>query len=68
MSGGRRGDQLNVDTDCCLVFVDDTGHEELTGRHAVYGLGGVVVMAPDYERLLKPRWRDLRETILGDAT
>lgn len=68
MPSSERGEQrLNVDPDCCLVFIDDTGHEGLAGSHAVYGLGGIVVMARQYEALLKPKWCELRMLITGDA-
>jgi hypothetical protein len=32
--------ELSVQTQCLVVFVDDTGYEALVEGHKVYGLGG----------------------------
>lgn len=59
-------EHLQTEPECLLVFVDDTGHEQLAGNHLVYGLGGIAMLARRYELEVRPAWRALRSTINGD--
>jgi hypothetical protein len=56
---------ITTSPDCLLVFVDDTGNESFSGSQPYFGLGGILIAAGEHERLLKPRWRQLRERITG---
>ena len=40
---------LSSEPDTLLIFVDDTGHEELIGQK-YYGLGGIAALGRDYDR------------------
>lgn len=47
-----------------LVFMDDTGKEDLNPIHQpVYGFGGVIVTWAEYERVLRSPWNAMRAAI-----
>lgn len=55
---------LILPENCLVVFVDDTGHEELKGQ-AFYGLGGCAVLARNLEAVVREPWRDVRRSVTG---
>ena len=59
-------DVLQPTPNCLLVFVDDTGHEELKGQK-VYGLGGCAILAKELESAINVPWRAVRKFVTGDA-
>jgi hypothetical protein len=62
----NNSDRLKILPNSLVVFVDDTGHEELKQKdHPVYGLGGCAVMAENLDTLLVQPWRNVRQNILG---
>jgi hypothetical protein len=58
---------LQPTPDCLLVFIDETGHEELPKGHTVYGLGGCAILASDLEDAINVPWRAVRKLVTGDA-
>lgn len=56
---------LNVDQECLILFIDDTGHEKLADKHPVYGLGGCAVLASDLDRAINAPWGAVREQVTG---
>lgn len=60
------GEPLTTDSEDLLVFVDDTGNETFKG-HNYFGMGGIMVLARENELLIKPKWRELRSLVHGDA-
>jgi hypothetical protein len=59
-------EELKLDADDLLVFVDDTGHETFAGNQGFYGLGGCAILGAHYAHL-KAKWGDVRTKIGGDA-
>lgn len=51
-----------------LVFLDETGDEELKdNNHPIFGYGGCAVMLEDYNRLVYEPWRDLKQKCFGNS-
>ena len=45
-----------------LVFIDETGHELLKDKkYPILGLGGICVLAKDYNELVKKPWIELKK-------
>jgi len=62
------GATLALEPTAVLVFVDETGHEELTQpRYPLFGLGGCVVRVAEYRSLIWEPWRALKRQHLSDA-
>jgi hypothetical protein len=62
----RDGVSTPAAPDCLLVFIDETGHEELADRrYPVFGLGGCAVLAKDYDERLAFPWRELKSRHFG---
>ncbi len=60
---------LEVSPNTLLVFVDETGHEELTdSRFPVFGLGGCVLPSSLYDFNLKQPWLSLKAAHFGNAS
>jgi hypothetical protein len=59
--------ELSVPDSSLLVFVDDTGHEDLVPGHTVYGLGGCAILAADPERIIRHPWHEVRRRVRGSA-
>ena len=63
---------MNIEIDLVLppqslvVFIDDTGHEDLANGHLVYGLGGCAVLGSRLDWDIRQPWRELRKAVLGD--
>jgi len=63
---------LNIEIDLVLppqslvVFVDETGHEDLASGHPMYGLGGCAVLDSRLDWDVRQPWRELRREILGN--
>lgn len=57
--------ELKLSDKSLVVFIDDTGHENLVKGHPVYGLGGCAVMAPSLERIIQAPWRHVRRIVTG---
>jgi hypothetical protein len=54
---------------CLLVFVDDTGHEELVQpKFPVFGFGGCAVIGSLYESIIKQPWLSLKSLSFGDSS
>jgi hypothetical protein len=50
-----------------LVFVDETGHEEIErAGHRLFGLGGCAIQAGEYDSVIRGPWRAMRDEFLGD--
>lgn len=58
-------DHLALETNCFVVFVDETGHENLASGHTVYGLAGCGVLAQDLDHEVIRPWRRLCRRIGG---
>jgi hypothetical protein len=58
-------DTLTLAPDCLLVFIDDTGHEALSGDHSYYRLGGVALLKDHYDHVINPAWLEVRRVING---
>lgn len=58
---------LQPTADCLLVFIDETGHEELPKGHTVYGIGGCAILASELEAAINVPWRAVRKLVSGDA-
>lgn len=58
---------LEVPDDCLLVFIDDTGHEELISS-PVFGLGGCAIISQRYQELLKAPWRKMQTHYFGEGS
>ena len=59
-------DTLKLAPDCLLIFIDDTGHEALSGDHSYYGLGGVALLKDHYDKVINPAWLEVRRAINGN--
>lgn len=52
---------LDIADDTLLVFIDETGHEELAdAAHPIFGLGGCVIRADQYWNTLHEPWTRMR--------
>lgn len=51
---------LSTYDDDFLVFIDETGHEQLSPGGGLFGLGGVVVYGADYARNVVEPWGEIR--------
>ena len=49
-----------------VVFLDETGHEDLASGHSIYGLGGCAVIATELEQCVRAPWRAVRKELNGD--
>lgn len=56
--------ELVLPENSLVVFVDDTGHEELKGQ-PFYGLGGCTVLTRDLEATIRIPWREVRRSVTG---
>jgi hypothetical protein len=60
---------IEVQADSLIVFVDETGHEELAdSRFPVFGLGGCALPSSLYVQNVKRPWIYLKKTHFGDVT
>ncbi len=59
-------EQISLDPNSLVAFVDDTGHEEFAPGHSIYGLGGCATLAGNLDTLIRNPWRHVRRSILGD--
>jgi hypothetical protein len=50
---------LSYDDDL-LVFIDETGHEQLSHGNGLFGLGGIIVYGADYNRNVVQPWGAIR--------
>jgi hypothetical protein len=61
----QTSEELKVDGDCLVVFIDETGYETFAGKQPYYAVGGCAVIRADYE-WVRAQWRELRRAINGD--
>jgi hypothetical protein len=54
---------LAIADDDLLVFIDETGHESLTGDAPIFGIGGIAVYGADYEASVAQPWLEIRACI-----
>lgn len=55
-----------LEPSCLLVFIDETGDEAFSDpQHPVFGLGGCAMLVADYTALIRPRWRQMKESFFG---
>ena len=60
------GPRLQVQANCLMFFVDETGHEEFADpNYPVFGIGGCVIMAGAVDAVIKRPWRALKEEHFG---
>lgn len=60
---------LEINGKALIVFVDETGHEELADlRFPVFGFGGCVIPSSLYASNLKQPWLSLKASHFGDAS
>ena len=57
--------KLELRENTLVVCVDGSGHEALVEGHPVYGLGGCVALARDFDRLIRHPWHEVRRQIVG---
>jgi hypothetical protein len=62
MSLSRR---ISYSPDCYLIFVDESGNENLSGDQRFFGLGGCGVLGMNYEQAIIQPWRKVREIYFG---
>jgi hypothetical protein len=60
----QTSEELKVDGDCLLVFIDETGDEAFAGTQPYYALGGCAILRRHYEWVWA-QWRELRRVING---
>lgn len=54
------GQQLDLQADDLVVFLDETGHEDYADRnYPLFDLGGCVTRVADYEKQVAAPWRAL---------
>jgi len=52
---------LTVHPHCLMIFVDETGHEELSDpKYPVFGFGGCMVFAAAIDQQIREPWRQLK--------
>lgn len=55
------GKKISLEPSCLLVFIDETGNDvSFDEKHPVFGLGGCVVLASDYDKLVSTPWNNLK--------
>jgi len=59
--------ELNPGPNCLLVFVDETGHEELAGNETIFAVGGCAILARGLKQGLHDPWREVRTIVNGDS-
>jgi hypothetical protein len=60
------GTTLNASPNTALVFLDETGDEQLSNpKYRIFGLGGCCVLASDYVKLIDSPWTSIRKEIFG---
>ena len=67
MNARSVGEPVRYTENTLLVWVDDTGHEELANTHPVYGLGGCAVLGRHYDVAVVQPWRAVRLAVNGSA-
>ena len=62
-------DSLKLTSDTLAVFIDETGIEDYSDpKNPTFGRGGCAVLGPQYPKLIKKPWRQLKREKLGGAT
>ena len=57
---------LTIKPDTLLLFIDETGHEQLTDpNYPIFGMGGCAVMGNSYEHIIREPWRELKAQHFG---
>lgn len=60
--------ELILPPTCYVVFVDETGHEQLRDpHHPVFGLGGCGLLVRDLEHVIRRPWQQVRQAVLGST-
>lgn len=58
--------ELEIEDDALLVFIDETGIEDFSDPNfPIFGMGGCVSLATDYEKTIRPNWIAMRDQIFG---
>jgi hypothetical protein len=62
-------DPLKLTPDTLAVFIDETGIEDYSDpKNPTFGRGGCAVLGPQYPKLIKKPWRQLKREKMGGAT
>jgi len=57
---------LKVQANSLLIFLDETGHEELRDpQYPVFGIGGCAVMGFAYDRFIRNPWKKMKADYFG---
>ncbi len=60
--------KLLVDPLCLMLFVDETGHEDLADpNYPVFGLGGCAMVAGGVTKVIRQPWREMKARHFGGA-
>jgi hypothetical protein len=59
---------LEASSNCLLVFVDETGHEDFADKeHPVFGMGGCATINSLYNSVIRKPWLELKAKSFGGA-
>jgi hypothetical protein len=61
------GSTITCPDSSLLIFIDDTGHEGLLYRdYPIFGFGGCLTFAANYENAIVKPWKEVEQTFPSD--
>jgi hypothetical protein len=59
--------KLSIEPGSFILFLDETGHENLNDPHyPILGIGGCAIMGDDYDNLIRKPWRQIKNDFFGN--